>query len=60
MTTFRSRAEAAAAPELGLPPGHALAATVFLGHPVHLNTRLRRGQVSEFATIDRFDGVPLT
>ena len=60
MTTFLSRAEAAAAPELGLPPGHALAATIFLGHPVHLNTKLRRGAVSEFATVDRFDGTPLT
>ena len=35
-------------------------ATMFLGHPVHLNTKLRRGPVSEFATIDRFDGAPLT
>jgi len=60
MTTFLSRAEATAAPELGLPTGHALAATIFLGHPVHLNTKLRRGAVSEFATIDRFDGNPLS
>jgi nitroreductase len=60
MTTFLSRAEAAAAPEVGLPEGHALAATVFLGHPVHLNTKLRRGPVSDFATIDRFDGTPLS
>ena len=59
MTTFLSRAEAAAAPELGLPPGHAPAATIFLGQPVHLNTKLRRGAVSGFATIDRFDGIPL-
>jgi nitroreductase len=60
LTTFLSRAEAAAAPQLGLPEGYALAATVFLGYPQHLNTRLRRAPVSEFATIDRFDGAPLT
>ncbi|HEX3087457.1 MAG TPA: nitroreductase family protein [Ilumatobacteraceae bacterium] len=59
MTTFLSRAEDAAAPQLGLPKDHALAATVFLGYPTHLNTKLRRGAVSELATIDRFDGPPL-
>jgi nitroreductase len=60
LTTFLSRSEAAAAAPLGLAEGHALAATIFLGYPAHLNTRLRRGPVSEFATIDRFDGAPLT
>ena len=60
ITTFLSRVEAAAAPALALPDGHALAATVFLGHPVHLATKLRRGPVDGFATIDRFDGPPLT
>jgi nitroreductase len=60
MTTFLSRAETKAAPILGLPTDHALVATIFLGHPVHLNTKLRRGEVSTFATIDRFDGAPLT
>lgn len=56
MTTFLSRAERDAAPMVGLPAGHALAATIFLGYPVHLNTKLQRGQVPAFATIDRFDG----
>jgi nitroreductase len=56
MTTFLSRAETEAAPILGLPQGHALAATIFLGYPVHLNTKLSRVPVSEFATVDRFDG----
>ncbi len=60
ITTFLSRAEAEAGPTLGLPDGHALAATIFLGHPVHVVTKLRRDPVSEFATIDRFDGSPLT
>jgi hypothetical protein len=41
---------------LGLPEGHALAATIFLGVPEHQATRLRRQPVSEFATLDRFDG----
>ena len=59
MTTFLSRAETEAAPILGLPDGHALVATIFLGRPLHQNTKLRREPVSEFATIDRFDGEPL-
>ena len=60
MTTFLSRVEAAAAPQLGLPAGHALAATIFLGYPAHQNTKLRRNEVAGFTTIDRFDGEPLT
>jgi nitroreductase len=60
MTTFLSRAEAEAAPLLGLPPDHALVATIFLGVPTHQNTKLRRNAVESFASIDRFDGPPLT
>jgi nitroreductase len=60
LTTFLSRVEAEAAPDLGLAEGHALAATIFLGYPVHLNTKLNRGEVSGFTTVDRFDGAPLT
>ena len=56
MTTFLSRAEPAARPLLGLPDDHALAATIFLGHPVHQPTKLKRAPVNSFATIDRFDG----
>jgi nitroreductase len=56
MTTFLSRAEPAAAPLLGLPTDHALAATIFLGHPQHQPTRLRRNDVAAFVTIDRFEG----
>ena len=59
LTTFLSRAEQHAAPVLGLPDGHAIVATIFLGHPIHLNTKLKRAAVSDFATIDRFDGAPL-
>ena len=60
MTTFLSRAEPAAGPALGLPPDHALAATIFLGYPVDQPTRLRRRGVAAFATIDRFDGPAFT
>jgi nitroreductase len=60
LTTFLSRAEAQAAPDVGLPPGHAIAGTIFLGHPTRLATKLRRDEVASFATIDRFDGEPLT
>ena len=60
MTTFLSRVERDAAPELGLPPHHALAATIFLGVPEHRSTKLRRDDVEEFTTVDRFDGETFT
>ena len=56
MTTFLSRVEPDAAPELGLPAHHALAATIFLGVPPRQITKLRREPVESFATRDRFDG----
>jgi nitroreductase len=56
MTTFLSRVEPAAAPALGLPDHHALVTTIFLGHPVHQPTRLKRNPVESFATVNRFDG----
>jgi nitroreductase len=56
MTTFLSRVEPAAGAFLGLPPDHALAATIFLGRPEHQPTRLRRAPVEAFTTVDRFDG----
>src|SRR4051812_16860930 len=56
MTTFLSRAEPVVAPLLGLPATYALAATIFLGHPVHQPTKLKRAPVAEFTMIDRFDG----
>ena len=60
LTTFLSRAESAAGLVLGLPPDHALVATIFLGEPTHQNTKLRRHPVDSFATVDSFDGPPLT
>jgi nitroreductase len=56
MTTFLSRVEPSAVPFLGLPPDHAVAATIFLGRPEHQPTRLRRADVTTFTTLDRFDG----
>lgn len=60
LTTFLSRAEPLAAPILGLPHHHALVATIFIGHPTRLTTNLSRNPVAGFATIDRFDGMPLS
>ena len=56
MTTFLSRVEPAAAPALGLPEHHALVTTIFLGHPVHQPTKLKRNPVESFASVNRFDG----
>jgi nitroreductase len=56
ITTFLSHVEPDAAPLLGLPSDHALAATIFLGHPVKQPTKLTRRPVESFTTIDRFDG----
>ncbi len=58
LTTFLSRAERAATPLLGLPPEHALAATIMIGHPVKQITKLSRRPVLAFATLNRFDGSP--
>jgi len=60
MTTFLSRAEQAATPLLGLPDDHALVATIFLGHPTHQNTKLKRNPVESFTRVDRFDGEPFS
>ena len=56
LTTFLARAEAEARPVLGLPDTWGVAAMVALGHPVKRATKLSRRPVSEFATVDRFDG----
>jgi nitroreductase len=59
LTTFLSRVEPDAAPLLKLPAHHALAATIFLGYPIHQPTRLTRAPVEQFASIDTFEGGPL-
>lgn len=56
ITTMHVRVEPEIKDLLGAPPSMALACVVLLGHPVHQPTKLRRRPVSEFATVDRFDG----
>jgi nitroreductase len=57
MTTLIGAVEAEAGALLQLPEHHALAATIFLGHPVDQPTRLTRRSVDQFASIDGFEGV---
>ena len=59
MTTMVLRDEGAVTELLGVPDTHTVAGLLALGHPVRQPTKLRRGPVEEFATIDRFDGPPL-
>jgi len=59
MTTMVVRDEAAVKELLAVPDTHTVAGVLALGHPVRRPTRLRRGPVEEFATVDRFDGLPL-
>ena len=59
MTTMVVRDEAAVTELLGVPDTHTVAGLLALGHPVRQPTRLKRGPVEEFATLDRFDGDPL-
>jgi nitroreductase len=59
MTTMVVRDERAVLDLLGVPDTHTVAGLLALGHPVRQPTRLRRGAVEEFATVDRFDGPPL-
>jgi nitroreductase len=56
MTTMIVRDEAAVLELLGVPDTHVVAGVLALGHPVHQPTRLRRGPVDGFTTVDRFDG----
>jgi len=56
LTTYLAGQEPAAQKLLGLPSYHAVAAMLPIGHPKKQLTKLSRLPVSEFATIDRFDG----
>ncbi len=58
LTTFACRAEPELRELLALPASHAVAAVIPLGYPVHQATKLKRKSISEFVTIDRFDGSP--
>ena len=59
MTTFLLRQQEEVRKLLAIPNAFGIASMVFLGHPVHQNTKLTRKPVSTFATIDRFDGTAL-
>jgi nitroreductase len=59
MTTMVVREEPAVRKLLALPDSVGVAGVLALGYPVRQPTRLRRGPVEDFATIDRFDGTPL-
>jgi len=56
MTTMVVRDEGAVKELLAVPDTHTVAGILALGHPVRQVTKLRRGPVEEFATIDSFDG----
>ena len=56
LTTMATRREVDANALLGVPPDHALAGLIALGHPVRTFSRLTRAAVSSFTTVDRFDG----
>jgi len=58
MTTMAIREEHAVLELLHVPAGHALAAVVVLGHPLHQPHRLTRRPVEAFTTIDHVDGPP--
>ena len=57
MTTVATRKEPEVAALLHLPQDHALATIVALGYPTTRPTKLKRREVAEFTTVDRYDGV---
>lgn len=59
LTTFLAAEEVQAAPLLGLPPEHAIAALIGMGFPLKQPKRLNRKPVEEFTTVDTFLGSPL-
>jgi nitroreductase len=60
MTTMHIRREAQVKELLNVPDELALAAVVFLGHPLRRPSRLRRSPVPGFATFDTYDGIPVS
>ncbi|MCP4223042.1 MAG: nitroreductase family protein [Actinomycetia bacterium] len=56
LTTYLAPEEAKVQALLNIPPSHAVAAMIPIGHPVKQLTKLRRLEVEEFTTVDRFDG----
>src|SRR5690606_8238122 len=58
LTTAICREEPAVRDLLGVPDPYAVAGLLALGRPATQVTRLRRAEVADFTTIDRFDGPP--
>jgi nitroreductase len=56
ITTMVVPEEAAVRELLAIPEHYAVAAVVPLGRPIHQVKRLRRNEVAEFVTLERFDG----
>ncbi len=56
LTTYLAGQESKVQEVLNIPSHHAVAAMVPLGVPVKQLTKLRRGEVDEFTTVDTFDG----
>ena len=55
-----ARQEPALRELLGIPREYALATMIPLGKPVKEITKLRRAEVEEFTTVERFDGPAFT
>jgi len=60
LTTFIVPAEAEVRRLFGLPDHFAVAALLPIGRPLRQLTRLRRKPVEEFATVDAYDGPPVS
>jgi nitroreductase len=60
ITTMCIREEPAMKALFAVPDRFALAAVIVLGYPVKQPSRLRRSPVEEFATVDTFNGSPLS
>ncbi len=58
ITTMAATEEPAVRGLLGIPDEYAVAAVVPIGKPVKEITKLRRNEVEEFVTRERFDGQP--
>jgi nitroreductase len=56
LTTMTTTREPAVRALLAIPDEFAVAAVLALGYPVRRSTRLRRGPVESFATVDAFTG----
>lgn len=57
LTTFAAVQESAVMDLFGIPKNFAVSALLPIGKPVKQLTKLRRNPVSDFATIDKFEGV---